>query len=142
MSGNRELQSLSGNTGETTMLAPLPEKPTARDIIARSILLHPSLFAEALQNRETEDRRYAASRDGRTRQAAEASARAYQRAREFAGRDDLPIEERAACICAETGPAVVALNVACKLQCLPPHVRTAAAISLDETPLQSIIGRI
>lgn len=116
----------------------LSEKPSAREIIARSILMHPSLFAESLQARENEDRAYAASRDGRTRQSAEASARAYQRAREFAGRDDLSEEERAACICAETGPAVVALNVACKLQCIPPHIRTAAAVALDTSPLERI----
>lgn len=116
----------------------LPANPTARDIIARSIVCHPSLFSEALQNRENEDRRYAASRDGRTKRAAEASARAYQRAREFAERLDLYETERAACICAETGPAIVALNIACKLQCLPPHMRTAAAIDLDKTPLERI----
>lgn len=120
------------------MLAPLPENPTARDIIARSILLHPSLFRDSLRGRQIEDNAYAVSREGRTRQAAEASARAYERAREFAEREDLSIEERAALICAETGPGVVALNIACKLQCLPPHVRTAAAIGLDNSPLERI----
>lgn len=119
---------------------PLPEKPSAVDIIERSIIAHDSLFRDSLRGRQIEDRAYAASREGRTRQAAEASARAYERAREFVERDDLSERERACLIAAETGPAVVALNMACKLQCLPPHIRTAAAIGLDNEPLQSIFS--
>ena len=36
------------------------------------------------------------------------------------------------CICHECGPMVIALNVACKLQCIPAHERTAAAVEWQE----------
>lgn len=117
----------------------LPEKPSAIDIIERSIIAHPSLFADSLRSQEIMHKGYSAqSTNTLATRGANASARACERAREFAQRDDLSARERASLICAETGPAVIALNVACKLQCLPPHVRTAAAVMLDSTPLEQI----
>lgn len=111
----------------------LSEKPSAIDIIERSIIAHPSLFVDSLRSQEIMHKGYSAQSTNRLAiQGAIASERACERAREFAGRHDLSERERACLIVAETGPAVIALNVACKLQCLPPHIRTAAAVMLDE----------
>lgn len=105
----------------------------AKDIIERSILMHPSLFREALiAQAETHDDYAKLTTDKRAAQGASASRAACLRAYDWIGRDDLSDGERAACIAAECGPMVIALNVACKLQCLPAHVRTAAAVDWEE----------
>lgn len=106
---------------------------TAKEIISRSFAMHPSALIGALRNRADEDSAYAARCAlNSAARGARASANAYTKAAEFLEREDLSVEERIACIVAETGPAVVTLNMACKLLCLPPHVRTAAAVGLDD----------
>lgn len=122
-----------------TAIYALPEKPSVIDIITRSIIAHPSMFREMLiKQAEQHDDYSQLTTNERARQGANASKRACLRAYDFIGRDDLPERERACCIAAETGPAVIALNVAGKLQCLPRPMLTAAAIMLDDTPLERI----
>lgn len=113
-----------------TGIYPLPENPTAVDIITRSIVAHPTLFREALIEQADQHNDYSrlTHNDG-ARRGAVASAYACLRAYDLIGDGD-DARSRAETICQETGPAVIALNVACKLQCLPPHIRTAAAITL------------
>jgi hypothetical protein len=119
---------------------PLPENPTAADIIARSIIAHPSLFREALirQAEMHDDYARLCATNLRAAQGAEASRTACLTAYDLVGYDSADAKTRAELICAETGPAVIALNVAGKLQCLPRHMLTAAAVKLDETPLEGI----
>lgn len=122
-----------------TGIYPLPENPTAVDIITRSLIAHPSLFrVDLIAQAEMHDDYSQLTHNERARQGANASKSACLRAYDFAGRDDLPERERACLIAAETGPAVIALNVAGKLQCLPRHLLTAAAVLLDTTPLERI----
>lgn len=103
---------------------PLESNPTAIDILARSASCHPSLFREALANRAATDMLYAnAHPDGSARAAILASAAATQRA--IAALDEDAFERFAD----DVGAGIIALNIACKLQCLPAHVRTAAAVS-------------
>lgn len=110
----------------------LPENPSAADIIERSIVAHPSLFREALiKQAEQHDDYSRLSTNPLGKRGADASKRACLRAYDFIGEGD-DARSRAEILCRETGPAVIALNVACKLQCLPPHIRTSAAIKLDE----------
>jgi hypothetical protein len=108
----------------------LPANPTARDILARSIECHNDAFrASLIEQAEMHDDWASTTINERARQGAVASFNACLRAYDFAGRDDLPVDERAACIAHEMGPMIIALNVACKLQDLPAHVRTQAAIA-------------
>lgn len=101
----------------------LGTEPTALDIIARSVAMHPSLFVEALQARQTEDMRYAAGRENEAiARSVKASAYAAGRAMAYIEAEQLPSFE------GDMGAGVIALNIACKLQCLPPHTRTAAAL--------------
>lgn len=96
---------------------------TAIDIIKRSALMHPSFFADHLALCLSNDLGYAAGHTNEAvRRSVQASARAYQRAIDALQADDV---DR---LTTDMGAGVVALNVACKLQCLPPHVRTAAAL--------------
>ncbi len=64
--------------------------------------------------------------NARAAQGANGSKLACLRAYDAVGEDDIEP------IMADCSTMVVALNVACKLQCLPPHVRTAAAIKWDK----------
>jgi hypothetical protein len=108
----------------------LPANPTARDILTRSIECHNGAFRAALiEQAEAHDSWASFTNNERGRQGAVASFNACLRAYDFAGRDDLPVIERASCIASEIGPMIIALNVACKLQDLPAHVRTQAAIA-------------
>jgi hypothetical protein len=117
----------------------LPENPTAADIIRRSIVAHPSLFRDSLiKQAEMHDDYSRLTHNVRAAQGADASRHACLNAYDIIGDDDLSADEAAAKICAKTGTAVIALNVAGKLQCLPRHVLTAAAVKLDETPLERI----
>lgn len=110
----------------------LPENPSAADIIERSIVAHPSLFREALiKQAEMHDDYSRLTHNAGAQRGAIASKNACLRAYDFIGDGD-NARSRAETLCSETGPAVIALNVACKLQCIPPHIRTAAAIKLDE----------
>lgn len=111
----------------------LPENPTAADIIQRSIIAHPSLFRESLiKQAEMHDDYSRISTNPRARQGAEASKNACLVAYDTIGDEDQTPRERANGICMKTGTAVIALNVAGKLQCLPRHMLTSAAIKLDE----------
>ena len=95
----------------------------AIDIIERSIAMHPSLFLEALQTRAYEDSRYAATReDPAIKKSVLASFEAALRACDYV-RNEEPMSFRS-----DMGAGIIALNVACKLQCLPSHVRTRAAV--------------
>ena len=97
-------------------------------IISRSATMHPSLFIEALESRAYEDSRYAASRDNpRIKQSVMASFEATHRAIDAIKLDEL---EK---LVDDMGAGIIALGVACKLQCLPPHVRTQAAIDTWES---------
>lgn len=102
----------------------LPENPTALDIIARSIACHPSLFADALKARYYQDREYAATRQDETatHRAVMASAKAAALAIEYVDRSDAEAFKD------DMSAGIIALNIACKLQCLPAHVRTASAL--------------
>lgn len=97
---------------------------SATDIIACSIAMHPSLFLEALQTRAWEDSRYAATRESETiKKSVLASFEAAMRACDYvrAG-EHMPFKS-------DMNAGIIALNIACKLQCLPAHVRTQAAIA-------------
>ena len=97
---------------------------TALDIIARSIAMHPTTFLEALQSRAYDDSRYAATRDNPAiKRAVLTSFEATMRA------CDLVRLEQSDSFGADMSAGIIALNVACKLQCLPPHIRTQAAIA-------------
>jgi len=110
----------------------LPEKPSAADIIERSIIAHPSLFRDALIAQANMHADYVElSHNERAKQGARASKNACLIAYDTVGDEDQTERERAESICANTGTAVISLNVACKLQCIPPHIRTAAAVMLD-----------
>lgn len=111
----------------------LPENPSAADIIERSIVAHPSLFRKALIKQAEQHADYVElSHNELGKRGARASKLACLVAYDTVGDEDQTARERAESICANTGTAVIALNVACKLQCLPPHIRTAAACTLDE----------
>lgn len=110
----------------------LPENASAVDIIERSIIAHPSLFREALiKQAEMHDNYANLTTNESARRGAIASKSACLKAYDYIGDGD-DARSRAETLCDETGPAVIALNVACKLQCLPPHIRTQAAIGLNK----------
>jgi len=112
------------------MLAQLPAEPNAIDVIKRSILMHPSLFREALVSANREDNRYAAivhETDKRTWNAVKGRAIASSRAAEYVADED------AEAFGGDMAAGIIALNIACKLQCLPPHIRTAAAVRTWES---------
>lgn len=112
---------------------PLPEKPTAHDIIKRSIIAHPTMFADMLRDRANEDYRYA--RDAinvRAAQGAKASGNAAMTAYHLIKEHNDDPENCASIICEDCGAMVIALNIAYKLQCLPPHIRTQAAVDWQE----------
>jgi len=97
---------------------------TAVDIIARSIAMHPTTFLEALQTRAWDDSRYAATRDNAAiKRAVLASFDATMRAC-----DKVRAENPHGFAC-DMGAGIIALNTACKLQCLPSHIRTQAAVA-------------
>ena len=96
----------------------------AIDIIARSIAMHPSLFVEALQTRAYEDARYAVTRESETiKKSVSASFAAAMRACDYVkAEESMPFKS-------DMSAGIIALNIACKLQCLPAHIRTQAAIA-------------
>lgn len=98
---------------------------TAIEIIRRSILMHPSLFAEALNDRLRQDQEYKIGKIGRARKAVEATANATSRAISLVEAEDA---EDAEAFAVDMAAGIIALNIACKLQCIPPHVRTNAAL--------------
>lgn len=101
---------------------------TAFDIISRSIIMHPSLFREALIKQATMHDDYSrVTNDKRAAQGATSSCNACLRAYDAVGASDVDS------ILTDCGTMVIALNVACKLQCIPPHVRTAAAVAWESS---------
>jgi hypothetical protein len=116
-----------------TAIYDLPENPSAMDIIQRSIVTHPTLFRDTLiKQAEMNDDYARATTNPRAMQGVRSSFNACLLVYDIIGDDELTAREAAETICAKTGTAVIALNIACKLQCLPPHIRTAAAVMLDE----------
>lgn len=116
-----------------TGIYPLPANPSAADIIERSIVAHPdTLRAALIAQAEQHDDYSRITHNERAKQGAIASRKACLIAYDTVGDDDQLNRERAEAICANVGAAVIVLNIACKLQCLPPHMRTAAAVGLDE----------
>lgn len=111
---------------------PLPENPSAADILKRSIIAHPSLFREALiaQAEMHDDYANLTTNEG-ARRGAIASKNACLEAYDYVGDGD-DAQSRADTLCGEVGPAVIALNIACELQGLTAHIRTQAAIGLDK----------
>ena len=110
----------------------LPENPSAADIIERSIIAHPETFRAALiAQAEMHDDYSRVTSNAMAARGATASKDACLKAYDYVG-DGSDARSRAETLCSETGPAVIALNVACKLQCLPAHIRTQAAIGLDK----------
>ena len=96
---------------------------SATDILTRSIEMHPSLFLESLQSRAYDDARYAATRESETiKKSVLASFEAAMRACDYV---KLSEPEK---FVTDMSAGIIALNIACKLQCLPSHVRTQAAI--------------
>lgn len=102
----------------------LPAEPTAIDIIKRSIDMHPSLFTEALKARQEEDALYAAGRvhEKTIYSAVRASVKAATNALSYVDNENADAFEK------DMAAGIIALNIACKLQCIPAHVRTAAAL--------------
>jgi hypothetical protein len=108
----------------------LPANPTARDIITRSITCDSGAFRAALiEQAEAHDSWASFTNNDRGRQGAVASFKACLSAYDIIGRDDMSTDDKAAFITSDCGTMVIALNVACKLQALPAHVRTQAAIA-------------
>lgn len=111
--------------GQTAMYDIDLNTADALAIIKRSVVLHPSLFADALLQRRVGDITYAGalpSSHGTTYRSVMASANAAERA--YAAVKAENVDAFASDIAA----GIIALNIACKLQCLPPHVRTSAAL--------------
>jgi hypothetical protein len=108
----------------------LPTNPTARDILTRSIECDSGAFRAALiELAEAHDSWASFTNNERGRQGAVASFKACLSAYDIIGRDDMSTEDKALFITSDCGTMITALNVACKLQDLPAHVRTQAAIA-------------
>lgn len=107
---------------------PLETDPTAIQIIQRSMTCHPTTFSESLQSRIDQDCAYAMTRDDKaTRQAVDASMKAASRAIYAV------LHGKAEDFASDMGAGIIALNIACKLQCLPAYVRTSAAVKTWES---------
>lgn len=109
------------------MSATLPHNPTARDIIARSMLLHPSLFREAMDSLAKVHRDFAAQ--------------TYNNAAAKAARDlsdackmvsTLIYDGNIDSIMESLRYSIPALSAAGKLQCLPRHMITDAARFMEK----------
>jgi hypothetical protein len=97
---------------------------TAVDIFARAIAMHPTTFLEALHARAWDDSRYAATRDNAAiKRAVMASFDASIRA------CDMVRAENPHGFACDMGAGIIALGIACKLQCLPAHIRTQAGVT-------------
>lgn len=112
----------------------LPENASAVDIITRSIIAHPSLFREQLiRQAEIHDNYSLLTTNEQAAQGARSSRNACLNAYDTIGDcdDEISDRERAEAICLNLGAAVIALNIACKLQCLPSHIRAHAVSTLE-----------
>lgn len=101
---------------------PLETNPTAIQIIARSMTCHPSMLIESLENSAKQDLAYKAGKSGVIESAIANRWNATKLAVAIARNGKA--EDFKNCI----SPGIIALNIACKLQCLPAHIRTAAAV--------------
>lgn len=102
---------------------------TARQIIGRAMFAKENAAefrAQLIKQAEMHDDYAKLTRDHGAYRGAIAQRSACLRAYDAVGRDDLDA------ILSDCGTMVVALNVAAKLQGLPAHVRTAAAVAWDE----------
>lgn len=116
------------------MIYDLPESPSARDIIRRSIVAHPSAFRDSLiAQAEMHDNYLQLSRNEAAKRGALTQKKACLLAYDIIGDDSQSDDERADKIVANFSAGIIALNVAAKLQCLPPHVRTASALKQWES---------
>lgn len=96
---------------------------TAIDLIKRSVLMHPTLFMDHLAMCLSNDLAYADKQpNSAIKRSVMASAKAYKAAIDAIEADEVES------LTGTMGAGIVALNVACKLQCIPPHVRAAAAL--------------
>lgn len=92
---------------------------TPREVIARSIAMHPSLYADAMRDAAKTHRHYAAS----VHRADVASiAKRLALACELAA-DKIEADDVEAILFIGADCWISALNVACKLQCVPPSLR-------------------
>lgn len=108
----------------------LPENPTLADICHRSAVLHSTLLAEALEIQAGEDTHFAANQaNARTRSSILAHARHCQTGASAARTYD---SSRDSWRLMPLGVQIVTANAAAKLQCLPRHVLTQAAIRTDD----------
>lgn len=100
----------------------LPEKPTMADVIRRSIVCHPGLFAEVLQKVAKTHGDYALTTHNKL---AAQSASSMEAATLFA----IECIERAdgADLCRNFSARIIAFGAASKLQCLPQHMQTEIA---------------
>jgi len=96
---------------------------TAIDIISRSMAMHPTLLLESLQDRMWQDSKYANTRESvAIKRAVMASFEATNRACDIVKSESVEAFE------SDMSAGIIALNIACKLQCLPGHIRTQAAL--------------
>jgi hypothetical protein len=109
-------------------LIELPLEPTMADIIERSCKLHPSLLAETLRAQAKEDRAFGSTRDAETQRSCAVHANHCEDA---ARTVEAYNAERDNWRLVPLGVQIVAANVAAKLQCLPRHILTQAAIRSD-----------
>ncbi len=113
---------------------PLEENPTLAQIIVRSVMCHPSLLAETLEGLAAEDRRFAATRPEISHTSILSHAKTCADAARGVRGDLTAFDPSSAADwdLMPLGIRIVAANVAAKLQCLPRHILTQAAILEDE----------
>lgn len=95
---------------------------TAREVILRSLVCHPSLFIDALSVAEREHAVYAQANAGTPHGKAAESAREHASVALSLARD-MNAEGAAFHIASHTGPLVQALTISARLQCVPPSLR-------------------
>ena len=113
---------------------PLEENPTLAQIIARSVICHPTLLAETLEGQAAEDRRFAATRPEISHKSILSHALACAEAAKGV-RGEWDTFDPASAVDWDLMPLgirIVAANAAARLQCLPRHIVTQAAIREDE----------
>ena len=110
----------------------MPNTLTAEAIIERSITAHPALLREALMSRAYTDLDYQNNAiDPLVIEAVKASCDAALKAYDISGMVWVSEGTRARDICAECAPMIIALCIACRLQCIPTDQRNAAASAWD-----------
>lgn len=112
-----------------TTLIELPANPTLADICHRSALLHPTLLAETLKQQARDDIAFALDRCGSIDRSARARARHCRTGADAARTYD---SARDSWSLMPLGVQIVTAGAAAKLQCLPRHILTQAAIRTDK----------